>query len=136
MTGNTMNSESEWRYRHHTGWNDFDLPMASSWHTDLEIIQTGWLRLFTTSIASHAMQLITPCTSSKEVCSPQYSEQLFASLSLGVSATLLWFCSQKDFCPCYLGKCIYNILIQEFHIQQMVFLAMYSLWFLWEELSA
>lgn len=76
------------------------------------------------------------CTTSKEVCSPQRSKQLFASLSLGISATLLWFCFQIDFCPCCLGICIYNVLIQEFHIQQMVFLARNSLCFLWAERSA
>lgn len=110
-----------------------------SWHTDFDIIRT-WLlpavRLFTITITNHATYLITLCTSSKEVWSPQCSEQLFASFSLGVSATLLWFCFQNDFCPCCLGKCIYNVLIQEFHIQQMAFLAMYSLCFLWAELSA
>lgn len=39
--------------------------------------------------------------------------------------------SKKDCCPCCLGKCSYNVLIQAFHIQQMVILAVHSFWFLW-----
>lgn len=124
VTGSTMNSE-EWievQTPSMRKWFSSLLPMAHSWHTDLEIIWTEWLHLFTTSITNHAMYLITPCTNSKEVCSPQCSEQLFASPSLGISATLLWFCFQKDFCPCCLGKYIYNVLIQNF---------IFNRWYFW-----